>query len=239
LRAACILLLMMAALDTSAHAQQPTRPPGDTARAEPPFSPADTVAAALSGRALTPARAFVRSLLVPGWGQFSQGAKVRGSVYASLQGASAFMLVKTQLKISDARKEVRTLRELSIDSMRADAAERQDTALIRRLSDPDTARIRADSTPAVVDKQSLTDARRRQREDWIALAIFFTLASGVDAYVGAHLSDFPGSVNAQPLRHGGVRIEWTMPVNSGEAVAALRGALRALHRKPTSRSGIR
>jgi hypothetical protein len=207
-----IIILVLVAPGTSAHAQQPARPPADTARAEPPFSPADTVAAALSGRTLTPGRAFVRSLLVPGWGQFSQGAKVRGSVYASLQGASAFMLVKTQLKINDARDQVETLRGLAIDSMRADAAERQDTALIRKLADPDTARIRADSTAAVADKQSLTDARKRQREDWIAQAIFFTLASGVDAFVGAHLSDFPGTVSAQPLRHGGVRIDWSVPL---------------------------
>ena len=227
MRSALILIVLTAVLASSARAQQPERAPADTVRTDtartyPPFSPADTVAAALTSRRLTPGRAFVRSLLIPGWGQFSQGAKVRGSVYASLQGASAFMLVKTQLKINDANSGMEALREIAIDSMRADAVEQMDTALIRFLADPDSAQLLADSTEAVADKQALADSRRRQREDWIALAIFFTLASGVDAYVGAHLADFPGKVSASPLRHGGVRIEWTLPLPKRRFLRVMR-----------------
>lgn len=206
-----VCVLMVALFGTVARAQEPARPPADTARAEPPFSPADTVAAALTGKTLTPGRAFVRSLLIPGWGQFSQGARVRGTVYASLQGASAFMLVKTQIKVNDAQDDAESLREFAIDSMRADALEQQDTMLIRILANEDSAQARADSTEAVSDKLALTESRKRQREDWIALAIFFTLASGVDAYVGAHLADFPGTVSARPFRRGGVLVEWSLP----------------------------
>lgn len=200
-RILCVLAVSgMAAASLQAQQSVPvdtTRP-----RNEKPFSPADTVIAALRSKRLTPGRAFVRSLLIPGWGQFSNGAMVRGSIYASLQGASAFMLVKTQIKIGDARNEVKSLRKTAVDSLVADAQQRRDTAKIRRYANADSVTVVADGTFAVADKQSLVRARVRQREDWITDLIFFTLASGVDAFVGAHLSDFPGSVSAEPTPAG-------------------------------------
>jgi hypothetical protein len=197
---------------TNLHAQRTV--PADTTRPknEKPFNPADTVAAALASKRITPARAFVRSLLVPGWGQFSMGATLRGSIYASLQGASAVMLAKTQIKISDARNDASTLRKTAVDSLIAFAQARKDTALIRKYSNPDSVTEVANTTFAVADKESLVKARVKQREDWITYFLFFTLASGVDAFVGAHLSDFPGTVTAEPIPAGGMRLRLDFPL---------------------------
>jgi hypothetical protein len=186
----------------SVHAQQTV--PADTTRpkSEKPFNPADTVAAALASKHVTPGRAFVRSLLVPGWGQFSNGATERGAVYASLQGASAFMLVKTQIKISDAKADLSAARKTAVDSLIASAQAQKDTAKVRKYANPDSVNAVAETVFAVVDKASLVKARQKQREDWITYFLFFTFASGIDAFVGAHLSDFPGTVTAEPTPAG-------------------------------------
>jgi hypothetical protein len=38
------------------------------------------------------------------------------------------------------------------------------------------------------------DNKRREHEDWIVLLAFNHLFAGLEAYVGAHLSDFPGDL---------------------------------------------
>jgi hypothetical protein len=59
---------------------------------------------------------------------------------------------------------------------------------------------------AVQDAAILVDAREGQREDWVALIIFSVLLSGVDAYVSAHLQDFPDPISAgfRPSPWGGL-----------------------------------
>jgi hypothetical protein len=42
-----------------------------------------------------------------------------------------------------------------------------------------------------------------QRQDWITYTLVWTLASGVDAFVAAHLATFPGKVEAEPRSSGG------------------------------------
>lgn len=193
------------------HAQRSV--PVDTTKpkGEKPFNPADTVAKALTSRRVTPGRAFVRSMLIPGWGQFSTGATVRGSVYATLQGASAIMLAKTMFKLSDARNELNSRRQTSSDSLIAFAAQLKDTTLIRRYTNRDSLNLDVEKQFAVTDKESLVKARTSQRQDWITYLLFFTFASGVDAFVGAHLADFPGSVSAEPTPAGTrLRIDWRL-----------------------------
>jgi hypothetical protein len=192
------------------HAQRSV--PVDTTKpkGEKPFNPADTVAAAITSKRITPGRAFVRSMLIPGWGQFSTGATARGAVYATLQGASAIMLGKTMFKLSDARNEVNARRQTASDSLVAFAATLKDTALIRRYSNKDSLNVDVEKQFGVIDKESLVKARTSQRQDWITYLLFFTFASGVDAFVGAHLADFPGSVTVEPAQAGGtqLRVDW-------------------------------
>jgi hypothetical protein len=56
------------------------------------------------------------------------------------------------------------------------------------------------------------DAKLQEREDWLAVLVFNHLMSGLEAYVSAHLYDFPGDIQMQALPHGGVRVGMTLPL---------------------------
>jgi len=86
-----------------------------------------------------------------------------------------------------------------------------DTALQRRYADP--AQLEADiaADKRVEHIRKLVDARKEQREDWIAQTIFWTFASALDAFVGAHLADFPAGIAAQPREGGGVELRLSVP----------------------------
>src|SRR6266550_1531451 len=85
---------------------------------------------------IRPIGAFLRSLLVPGWGQAATGRHVTGAVFATWEGVAAMMTLK------------------------------------------DT------------HSANLT-AKRQEVQDWIVLWVFNHLFSGAEAFVSAHLQDFP------------------------------------------------
>jgi len=55
-------------------------------------------------------------------------------------------------------------------------------------------------------------AKLQEREDWMAILIFNHLMSGLEAYVSAHLYDFPGDLQLQALPQGGMRVGVTLPL---------------------------
>ena len=59
------------------------------------------------------------------------------------------------------------------------------------LVDPADLASAIDADPGVVNSLELEQIRRQQREDWFAFSIFFLLLCGADAFVAAHLADFP------------------------------------------------
>jgi hypothetical protein len=68
-----------------------------------------------------------------------------------------------------------------------------------------------DSAATIVNIDKLIESRKEQRQDWIAYTIFFTLASGVDAFVAAHLADFPATITTRPAPAGGMHIQVGVP----------------------------
>jgi hypothetical protein len=60
--------------------------------------------------------------------------------------------------------------------------------------------------------EGLVAAREDQREDWIALAVFWSLFSGVDAWISAHLWRFEGEVIPPPDGSAGAAIRYSVPV---------------------------
>jgi hypothetical protein len=46
------------------------------------------------------------------------------------------------------------------------------------------------------------DDKRREHEDWVVLLAFNHLFAGLEAYVSAHLSDFPGDLRLQAVPGG-------------------------------------
>ncbi|MFQ5530194.1 MAG: hypothetical protein ACE5FP_07570 [Gemmatimonadota bacterium] len=59
----------------------------------------------------------------------------------------------------------------------------------------------------------LADSRREQREDWIVLAGFWSLASAVDAWVSAHMWGFEGEVVPPPDGALGMAYRVSIPVS--------------------------
>jgi hypothetical protein len=189
-----IAALAAAALAAPARAQQ-----------QPPRTEVDTLAADTTDDRISPRTAFLRSLLVPGWGQASVGSYGRGAVFFAIQGSSTYMLFKTLAKLGQSRRVEDRVVGIVTDSLNfviaRDTAEDACTAdpvlceAARRLGrDPTAFETEVAADTAVSRIRNLVETREDQKQDWITYLLFFTMMSGVDAYVNRHLQDFPVDV---------------------------------------------
>lgn len=155
--------------------------------AVPPASPSPLAADSASG--VSPGGAFLRSLFVPGWGHLVTGSPTRGGFYFGSGIFNGYMLFKTQVRVTAATD--------------ADALKRREVEaeLIRDGVDPDSISDLVDQDPRVEETGALVEAREQQMEDWIAWTVFMVLLGGADAFVSAHLSDFPAplGIEARPV----------------------------------------
>lgn len=168
------------------------------------------VADTIPDEAPIPRGAFIRAMIVPGWGHLYIDEPRRALIYGTLQTTSLAMLVKSLADLGDARDHYDPLDRLARDSLAAAMAE--DTVLARQLSDPerfDEARL---TYPGLDQARKLVRAREEHRQDWIVYSLFFTFMAGVDAYVTGHLKDFPADLSVVPLRDGGVRLGMRIPM---------------------------
>ena len=172
---------------------------------------------------VSPRGAFLRSLVVPGWGQASVGSYGRGAFFFALQGVSYSMLFRTHQRLESARDiQIREVR-LAADSIHAliDAATTDEACLAnptaceaahRLRGNPTAFRTAVDSSTNVARMGGLVESREDQMQDWITYTLFFTLMGGVDAYVNRHLIDAPVDITSSIGRNGrytvGVRV-WT------------------------------
>jgi len=60
-------------------------------------------------------------------------------------------------------------------------------------------------------RSARADNKRREHEDWIVLLAFNHLFAGLEAYVGAHLADFPGDLEIRAVP-GGVGASVSVPI---------------------------
>ncbi|HEX2204169.1 MAG TPA: hypothetical protein VHG91_12755 [Longimicrobium sp.] len=122
-----LLLGALAALSLAAAPARAQVTTGDTARAARPDTvPADTARplrvdpatvvarapgadTAAARRRIRPRDAFLRSLVLPGWGQSSIGAPGRGAVYFALEAGSLWMVYKSDRRLQEARARERAL----------------------------------------------------------------------------------------------------------------------------------
>jgi hypothetical protein len=153
----------------------------------------------------SPGKAMMRSMILPGWGQFSVGAVKRGALFAALQGSSYYMLVRTNSRLHKAEEKLDTRVGVVRDSLIDAATAPEDTAGLQ---------ARLDTTVLVNAERSLVTSRKRHMQDWITYTIFFTLASGVDAFVAAHLADFPAQIGTEPQLDGSVNLRLSVPLPS-------------------------
>ncbi|MEX0843114.1 MAG: hypothetical protein WD120_02070 [Gemmatimonadota bacterium] len=139
---------------------------------------------------ITPGGAFLRSLVLPGWGHVIAGAPARGAFYFTAQAGAAWMLGKS----IQGRREAQRFRDEEARIVRA----RHEAAGVSSL-DSLAAFVRADGEVAAWD--SLIDSRAQQVEDWIALGIFVMLLSATDAFVAGHLMDRPEPLTLDVAPH--------------------------------------
>jgi hypothetical protein len=150
---------------------------------------------------VSPGRAFLTSLVVPGLGQSRLGRQFPGAVYAGIEAMSIVMLLK-------AKNDLRIARSLA--TVPIVNRYRVDPTTGAPVLDEDGHFVPLDTVPNRFDTDRV-DARRTQVEDWIAVLVFNHLFAGADAFVASLLWDLPARVGARDLPRGwgvGLTVRW-------------------------------
>ncbi|HWJ22552.1 MAG TPA: hypothetical protein VNS52_09410 [Gemmatimonadaceae bacterium] len=173
--------------DTTAAAQDTTRrrQRGRPRRAATTAAVPDSVARP----PISPRRAFLYSLVVPGQGQTSLHRPKAAALFATIEIGSVAMIAKSRNDLRIARARVR-------DSVVVDSTLTATGYTYTKKPDRLVARIKA---------------RRLHVEDWMATLLFNHLFAGADAFVAAQLWDLPAQVSFQPMPRGAavtVSVPW-------------------------------
>jgi hypothetical protein len=136
---------------------------------------------------MTPRRAFLTSLLLPGYAQTVFGRDRAAMLFTIIEVGSIGMARKSALDLAEARS-------LAHDSVVATYKIDPTTGLA--IKDPKTGLPVPDTWIASRYTPDRIKARRTHYEDWIAALIFNHLFSGADAYVAANLWDFKTNIGA-------------------------------------------
>lgn len=152
---------------------------------------------------ISPGGAFLRSALIPGWGHAKVGAHGRGAFYFAIETAAAFMVVKSQSRLSLAQNRVKLKEDVVTTRLQAQGFE-----------DPLELEEQLAADEELAELRGLETARGEQREDWVAIGIFFLFLGGADAFVSAHLAEFPEPVeiNLSGEPTGRVEVAISVPV---------------------------
>ncbi len=141
-------------------------------------------------------------MLLPGWGHAEVEAHVRGAFYFSAQSATLFMLLKSHTRLNLAKERLKLVESVVRQRLQADG-----------VTDPRALEDALDTDPKVENLRALEVSRSDQRQDWIALGIFLVFLSGADAFVSAHLADFPAAVEIETTPAGALQIGLSVPVS--------------------------
>jgi hypothetical protein len=152
---------------------------------------------------VSPGRAFVRALILPGWGHASIGSYTRGGFYFTTEVTTVIMLARIQRRLAIA-KDARNLRESRVHE-----------ELLAAGTSPDRVADFVDQDAGVASARELVSSRRQQLEDWVALAAFLVFLSGADAFVSAHLRDFPPPVAVEAAIGPGGAVELGLSLSVG------------------------
>ncbi len=163
--------------------------PADSAKAATARAPRVPRAPALITRLappITPKRAFLYSLALPGFGQSRLDRGVSGALFSGVELSAITMLRRSSADLREAR---------------------------RYLSDSLPITFNANGTTATPVGRSpnaytadLIRTRRLHVEDWLAVLAFNHLLSGADAFVSAQLWDVPVKLAALPRPDGAVLV---------------------------------
>lgn len=107
-------------------------------------------------RGVRPMGAFLRSFVLPGWGQAATDREMTGAAFVVWEGVTAMMTLKAQ----------------------------QEASYYKEIHSPNL------------------HAKRQEVQDWLVLWVFNHLFSGAEAYVSAHLRDFPPDLKVRTFPGG-------------------------------------
>jgi hypothetical protein len=130
---------------------------------------------------MSPRRAFLTSLLLPGYAQTVFGRERAAMLFSVIEIGALGMARKAADDLNEAK---RMPRDSVVGSYRIDPATG------RAVLDPTTGLPIPDTWVTGRFSADRIKARRTHYEDWIAAIVFNHLFSGADAYVAANLWDF-------------------------------------------------
>jgi hypothetical protein len=159
----------------------------DTARRPPPPPPPVVARQAADSFAppISPRRAFLYSLAVPGSGQSILGRHKAGAAFLFVEAVTLGMIRESAADVHEARRLAGDSTVLSYVDAAGNAAI---TKVPRQFND------------------TYIQAREAHVEDWIALLVANHLFAGADAFVAAHLWDVPARLAVRVLPHGGTAV---------------------------------
>jgi hypothetical protein len=161
----------------------------DSAQVAARRTPADSArAAALPKPPLSPRRAFLYSLALPGYSQSVLSRPTAGALFMMTESIALVML-------RESAADLRQARHFLTDSLVVIGYEDSGTPI----------------TQVSAYNQRLVDIRRGHVEDWIAFIIANHLFAAADAYVAAHLWDLPTQISVESRPTGAVvaaRLRW-------------------------------
>jgi len=164
------------------------RTPADTVR-KAGSQPTDSARKPLPRPPLSPRRAFLYSLVLPGYSQAVLNRPTAGALFVLTESIAIAMLRESSAELREARRF-------------------QTDSLVTIGFDPATGA----PIPAVSGyTQHLVDVRRSHVEDWIAFILANHLFAGADGYVAAHLWDLPTQISVERRPAGTVvaaKIRW-------------------------------
>ncbi len=137
---------------------------------------------------LSPRRAFLSSLALPGYSQSVLGRPTAGALFVLTESIALVMLRESAADLREARR-------FRTDSLVVIGYEPSGTPI----------------TQVSAYNDRLVDIRRGHVEDWIAFLLANHLVAAADAYVGAHLWDRPTQISVESRRDGAVlaaRVAW-------------------------------
>ena len=173
-------MLLSASLAIAASAVPVAAQRADSARVGAGRAPVDTAARAIVRSPISPRRAFLYSLALPGYGQSLLGRPTAATIFVLAEAIGIAMLRQSSAELQEARR-------LRTDSLVVIGYDHATLA-------PITAR-----SPY---NDELINIRRGHREDWVAALIANHFFAGADAYVAAHLFDLPSEVAVRQTDRG-------------------------------------
>jgi hypothetical protein len=134
---------------------------------------------------MSPRRAFLTSLVLPGYAQTVFGRDRAAMLFAVIEIGSLGMARKAAMDLADAKG---LSRDSIVDTYKIDPA----TGLA--IIDPKTGLPIPDTFVFSRYTEDRIRARRTHYEDWVAAIVFNHLFAGADAYVAANLWDFKTNI---------------------------------------------